>query len=68
MSCANRAQGVTVLVVEQSAHVALAIADRAHVLQNGITRLEGPARDLLANAEVRRAYLGQGGVAGRSRR
>ena len=54
-----RAQGVTVLVVEQSAHVALEIADRAYVLQNGIMRLEGPARELLANDEVRRAYLGE---------
>jgi branched-chain amino acid transport system ATP-binding protein len=53
-----RAQGTTVLVVEQSAHVALEIADRAYVLQNGVMRLEGSARDLLANDEVRRAYLG----------
>jgi len=54
-----RSQGTTVLVVEQSAHVALEIADRAYVLQNGVMRLEGPARDLLANDEVRRAYLGE---------
>jgi branched-chain amino acid transport system ATP-binding protein len=54
-----RAQGTTVLVVEQSAHVALEIADRAYVLQNGEMRLEGPARELLANDEVRRAYLGE---------
>ena len=56
-----RSQGMTVLVVEQSAHVALEIADRAYVLQNGVMRLEGPARDLLANDEVRRAYLGEVG-------
>ena len=54
-----REQGTTVLVVEQSAHVALEIADRAYVLQNGVMRLEGPARELLANDEVRRAYLGE---------
>ncbi|MGE3267209.1 MAG: ABC transporter ATP-binding protein [Chloroflexota bacterium] len=54
-----RSQGMTVLVVEQSAHVALEIADRAYVLQNGVMRLEGPARDLLSNDEVRRAYLGE---------
>jgi branched-chain amino acid transport system ATP-binding protein len=54
-----RDQGTTVLVVEQSAHVALEIADRAYVLQNGEMRLEGSARDLLANDEVRRAYLGE---------
>jgi branched-chain amino acid transport system ATP-binding protein len=53
-----RSQGTTVLVVEQSAHVALEIADRAYVLQNGVMRLEGAARELLANDEVRRAYLG----------
>jgi ABC-type branched-subunit amino acid transport system ATPase component len=39
--------------------VALEIADRAYVLQNGVMRLEGPARELLANDEVRRAYLGE---------
>ena len=54
-----RSQGMTVLVVEQSANVALEIADRAYVLQNGVMRLEGAARDLLANDEVRRAYLGE---------
>jgi branched-chain amino acid transport system ATP-binding protein len=54
-----RSQGMTVFVVEQSAHVALEIADRAYVLQNGVIRLEGPARDLLANDEVRRVYLGE---------
>jgi branched-chain amino acid transport system ATP-binding protein len=54
-----RAQAMTEFVVEQGAHVALEIADRAYVLQNGVVRLEGPARDLLANGEVRRAYLGE---------
>jgi branched-chain amino acid transport system ATP-binding protein len=39
--------------------VALKIADRAYMLQDGDMRLEGPARDLLANDEVRRAYLGE---------
>jgi branched-chain amino acid transport system ATP-binding protein len=53
-----RAEGVTIFVVEQNAHVALEIADRAYVLQNGVMRLEGPARDLLANDQIRRAYLG----------
>lgn len=56
-----RAQGVTVFFVEQSAHVALEIADRAYVLQNGVMKLEGPARELLANDEVRRVYLGEVG-------
>jgi branched-chain amino acid transport system ATP-binding protein len=53
-----RSEGVTVFCVEQSAHVALEVADRAYVLQNGVMRLDGPARDLLRNDEVRRVYLG----------
>lgn len=54
-----RSQGVTIFVVEQNAHVALEIADRAYVLQNGVMRLDGSARELLANDEVRRVYLGE---------
>ena len=53
-----RRQGVTVLMVEQNAALALRMADRAYVMESGRIALEGPARDLLDNAEVRRAYLG----------
>ncbi len=53
-----RAQGVTVLMVEQNAALALRLADRAYVMESGRIALEGPARDLLDNADVRRAYLG----------
>jgi branched-chain amino acid transport system ATP-binding protein len=53
-----RRQGVTVLIVEQNAALALRMADRGYVMENGRIVLEGRARDLLANAEVRRAYLG----------
>jgi len=53
-----RRQGVTVLMVEQNAALALRMADRAYVMENGRIALEGAARDLLDNAEVRRAYLG----------
>ena len=53
-----RAQGVTVLMVEQNAALALRMADRAYVMESGRIALEGPARDLLDNADVRRAYLG----------
>jgi branched-chain amino acid transport system ATP-binding protein len=53
-----RRQGVTVLIVEQNAALALRMADRGYVMENGRIALEGRARDLLANAEVRRAYLG----------
>ncbi len=51
-------EGMTILLVEQNLHAALAIATRAVVLQAGRVAIEGPA-DLLANSEdVRRAYLG----------
>jgi branched-chain amino acid transport system ATP-binding protein len=53
----NRA-GMTVLLVEQNAHMALSIAQRGYVLETGHVRLEDKASNLLANDEVRRAYLG----------
>lgn len=52
------AQGVTVLLVEQMASMALAVADRAYVLQNGVVKLEGASRAVAKNPEVVRAYLG----------
>jgi branched-chain amino acid transport system ATP-binding protein len=52
----------TVLIVEQNAHAALAIADRGYVLENGRIALEGAANELLVNPAVQEAYLGgQGG-------
>jgi len=51
-------QGVTILLVEQNAHMALGIARRGYVLETGRVRLEDEAKALLANEEVRRAYLG----------
>ena len=53
-----RRQGVTVLMVEQNAALALRMADRGYVMENGRIALEGRARDLLDNPDVRRAYLG----------
>jgi branched-chain amino acid transport system ATP-binding protein len=53
-----RRQGVTVLMVEQNAALALQMADRAYVMESGRIALAGPAKDLLHNAEIRRAYLG----------
>ncbi len=53
-----RALGVTVLLVEQRLAEALEIADRAYVLQTGRVVMEGPARQIAADADVRRAYLG----------
>ncbi|MDT8264310.1 ATP-binding cassette domain-containing protein, partial [Roseomonas sp. DSM 102946] len=53
-----RALGVTVLLVEQRLAEALAIADRAYVLQTGRVVMSGPAAEIAGNADVRRAYLG----------
>jgi branched-chain amino acid transport system ATP-binding protein len=50
--------GVGILLVEQNAEMALTVADRAYVLESGRIRLEGDARDLLENADVKAAYLG----------
>jgi branched-chain amino acid transport system ATP-binding protein len=52
-------QGTTVLLVEQNALVALNIADHAYVLETGLITLEGPAKELAHNDEVRKAYLGE---------
>jgi len=52
-------QGVTILLVEQNAAMALSIAGRGYVLETGSIVLEGGARDLADNPEVRRAYLGE---------
>ncbi|HET7224222.1 MAG TPA: ABC transporter ATP-binding protein [Candidatus Eisenbacteria bacterium] len=52
------ATGVTVLLVEQNAHMALSIARRGYVLETGRVRLEDQASALLVNDEVRQAYLG----------
>jgi branched-chain amino acid transport system ATP-binding protein len=52
-------QGTTILVVEQNAAVALAIAHRGYVLQNGSVALHGEASALLQEDHIRRAYLGE---------
>jgi len=53
-----RRRGTTVLMVEQNAYLALRMADRAYVMETGRIVLEGPARALLDDDHVRRAYLG----------
>lgn len=50
--------GITVLLVEQNAKMALSISDRAYVLETGRITIEGAARDLLHTDTVRKAYLG----------
>jgi branched-chain amino acid transport system ATP-binding protein len=51
-------RGVTILLVEQNAVMALEYADRAYVLENGRVSISGPSRELANNENVRRAYLG----------
>ncbi len=52
-------RGISVFVVEQNANVALGIADRGYVLQTGEVVLSGPAKELLHNEAMKRAYLGE---------
>jgi branched-chain amino acid transport system ATP-binding protein len=51
-------QGVSVLLVEQSLHKALAIADYGYVIQTGRIVMEGPGQELLGNEDIKKAYLG----------
>jgi branched-chain amino acid transport system ATP-binding protein len=50
--------GITILLVEQNAHMALSIANYAYVLETGVITLEGPAEELADSEEVKKAYLG----------
>ncbi len=51
-------EGVTILLVEQNAHMALSVANRGYVLETGVVELEGSAQELAENPQVRAAYLG----------
>jgi len=51
-------EGATILLVEQNAHLALEIADRAYVMETGRVTLQGPAMELKHNPQVERTYLG----------
>ncbi len=51
-------QGVTILLVEQNAHMALQLAHYAYVLETGTIPLHGPAKEIQGNDQVRKAYLG----------
>ena len=53
------AQGVTILLVEQNASRALALADRGYVMESGLISMTGAGKDLLADPKVRAAYLGE---------
>lgn len=51
-------RGITILLVEQNAKMALSVADRAYVLENGRITMSGDAKALLSDPNVKRAYLG----------
>jgi branched-chain amino acid transport system ATP-binding protein len=53
-------QGLTLLLVEQNVRLAFAMAKRAYVFETGRVALQGPVDELMANKEVKRAYLGKG--------
>ena len=53
------AEGVTLLLVEQNARLALEASHRGYVLEGGTVALSGPARELLDNPRIREAYLGE---------
>ena len=52
-------QGVTILLIEQNANMALKIADKAYVLETGRISMEGTGAELLENPEIKAAYLGK---------
>lgn len=51
-------EGTSILLVEQNAHLALEISDIAYVLENGSLCFKGPAKEVAANKEIQKAYLG----------
>jgi len=57
--CKLNDEGITILLIEQNANLALGISDRGYVMETGIIKLSGTGDELLANEEVRKAYLGE---------
>ena len=55
----NRNDGTTILLVEQNANIALQTAKRGYVLETGVIVMKDDAPNLLNNAEIRKAYLGE---------
>jgi branched-chain amino acid transport system ATP-binding protein len=53
-----RAEGYTVLIVEQNIQQVLQVVDRGYLLETGRIRMSGPSAELLASDEIRKAYLG----------
>jgi branched-chain amino acid transport system ATP-binding protein len=59
-----KAKGVTILLVEQNIHQALRIADRACVIKTGRVTMTGTGKELLADPDIHRAYMGLSGMRG----
>ena len=53
-------QGVTILLIEQNANMALQVSNRAYVLENGVVSLSGDSKDIVKDSRVMKAYLGLG--------
>ena len=53
-------QGVTILLIEQNANMALQTSDRAYVIENGLVTMQGAAKDIAADPRIKKAYLGIG--------
>ena len=58
-SMSSAATGVTVLLIEQNAKLALQVSQRAYVMDGGVITLEGESATLLSDPRVREAYLGE---------
>ena len=56
----NRLEGLSILLVEQNARMALGLAQRGYVVETGRMVMEGPTSELKASNEIQRAYLGKG--------
>jgi branched-chain amino acid transport system ATP-binding protein len=54
----NKEKGITIIVVEQNANIALQAADRGYVLENGVISMSGNAKDLLESPDIQKLYLG----------
>jgi len=54
----NEEEGLTILLVEQNVHIALQISHYAYVIETGLIKLEGPAREIAERPEIKKAYLG----------
>ena len=52
-------EGVTILLIEQNANMALRLADKAYVLETGTIAMEGTGKELLDNPKIKEAYLGK---------